>query len=232
MSKLVDALLARLAEASPRLAGMLAEHRERFEEQAPRAFLRTAAFVTAAGYQSEAPDHAGEFQQVLDVLEAEVGTDEDLDGLIAESFLANVPLDDDPRGSVRSLLGPKLLGLLDRRPSQSPSQAGVHRLVTAEPALADDLNEHLDTYEGLLPHLFMGELIDRLLEWLGDGDEADAARVRTVLAALDDEYGRNFEVDELIAASFVEDLPEAGEDSGLLVLLGPKLKKELNRQRG
>lgn len=231
MSKQVDALLARVAEAIPRLPHMLAEHQEQYGPQAPHAFLRTVAFVSPAGYQSGAPDSAGEFQNVLDVLEAAVGKDDDVDRLVAESFLANIPLDDDPRGSVQGLLGPQLRGLLSRRPTQDATHETIHRLVSAEPALAADLNEHIDSYEQLLPHLFMVELVERLVDWLGSGQEADRARVMTVLNLLEDEYGRNFEIDELIAASFVEDLPDPGEDSGLLGLLGPKLKKELNRQR-
>jgi hypothetical protein len=232
MTQQVEALLARLTEAAPGLAPMLSEHREQFGHQAPKAFLRTAAFVTAAGYQSRDPDSAGQFQELLDFLESEVGRDDETDGLIAGSFLANLPLDDDPRGSVEALLGSKLRGLLDRRPTTTSSHRTIQRLVAAEPALSDDLDEHLETYGELLPHVFMGELIDRLLEWIGSGQEPALARVRTVLAALEDEYGTDYEVDELIAASFVEDLPERGESgSGILDLLGPKLGKELTRQR-
>ncbi|MGH3490301.1 MAG: DUF7674 family protein [Actinopolymorphaceae bacterium] len=232
MAQQVEALLTRLTEAAPGLAPMLSEHRQQFGHQAPKAFLRTAAFVTAAGYQSRDPDSAGQFQELLDLLESEVGRNDETDELIAGSFLANLPIGDDPRGSVEALLGPKLRGLLDRRPSTSATHRTVQRLVAAEPALADDLNEHLETYGELLPHVFMGELIDRLVEWTGTGQEPAVARVSKVLAALEDEYGKDFEVDELIAASFLEDLPERGESgSGILDLLGPKLGKELTRQR-
>jgi hypothetical protein len=227
-----EALLARLAEAVPRFPDMLAEHREQYGQQAPQAFLRTLAFVSAAGYQSGAPEAAGEFQNVLDILEAEVGKDDEVDELIAGAFLANAPLDGDPRGSLQPLLGPQLRGLLDKVPAHDSTHGFVHRLVAGEPALVEDLNEHLDTYEELLPHLFMGELIDRLVDWLRSSQDADLARVRTILRVLDDEYGKDFEIDELIAASFVEDLPDADDPgSGILELLGPKLKKELNRQR-
>ncbi|GAA5031386.1 hypothetical protein [Actinopolymorpha pittospori] len=165
MSQQVEALVERLTEADPDLAPMLSEHRQRFGEQAPQAFLRTAAFVTAAGYQSADPDSAGQFQRLLDFLESEVGSDDEIDALIAASFLANLPLDDDPRGSVGNHLGPKLRGLLGRRPSTTSTHRAVHRLVAAEPALAGELNEHIETYDELLPHVFMGELIDRLTEW-------------------------------------------------------------------
>ncbi|MEQ7127171.1 hypothetical protein ABN034_21860 [Actinopolymorpha sp. B11F2] len=232
MSQQVEALLTRLTQAVPGLASMLSEHRQQFGHQAPRAFLRTAAFVTAAGYQSRDPDSAGQFQELLDLLESEVGRDDETDALIAGSFLANLPLGDDPRGSVDAILGPSLRSLLDRRPSITASHRAIQRLVAAEPALIGELNEHLETYDELLPHVFMGELIDRLTEWIGSGQEPALARVRNVLSTLEDEYGKDFEVDELIAASFLEDLPERGEPgSGILDLLGPKLGKELNRQR-
>jgi hypothetical protein len=231
MSEQVEALLTRLTQAVPGLGPMLSEHRQHYGHQAPKAFLRTAAFVTAAGYQSRDPDSAGQFQELLEFLESEVGSADETDTLIAEAFLANLPLDDDPRGSVQVVLGPRLRRLLERRPSVTSTHRAVQRLVAAEPALSADLNEHAETYEQLLPHVFMGELIDRLIEWTRSGEPA-LARVRNVLAAMEDEYGKDFEVDELIAASFLEDLPERGEPgSDILEFLGPKLGKELTRQR-
>jgi hypothetical protein len=233
MAQQVEALLTRLTQALPGLEPTLSEHRQQFGRQAPQAFLRTAAFVTAAGYQSRDPESAGQLQELLDVLESEVGKHDETDALIAEAFLANLPLGDDPRGSVDAHLGPMLRSLLDRRPSTTSTHRAIQRLVAAEPALTDELNEHLETYGELLPHVFMGELIDRLTEWIGSGQEPALARVRTVLSTLEDVYGKDYEVDELIAASFVEDLPERGEPgSGILDLLGPKLGKELTRQRG
>ncbi|MBM7783621.1 DUF7674 family protein [Tenggerimyces flavus] len=232
MSNQINALVTQLAEAVTRFPDMLAEHREQYGPQAPRAFLRTLAFVSAAGYQSGASDAAGEFQKVLDILDAEVGKDDAVDELIAVAFLANAPLDGDPRGSLQQLLGPKLRGLLDKVPAHDSTHGFVHRMVAAEPALAADLNEHVETYDDVLPHLFMGEIVDRLVEWIGSGEESALARAGTVLQALEDEWGKDYEIDETIAASFVENLPdEDSSDRKILSLLGPKLKKELDRQR-
>jgi hypothetical protein len=232
MSKQIEALLARLAEAVPRFPHLLSEHREQYGQQAPHAFLRTLAFVSAAGYQSGSPDAAGEFQNVLDILEAEVGKDEEVDALITGAFLANAPLDDDVRGSLQHLLGPKLRGLIDKIPAQDTTHDFVRRLVAAEPALTADLNEHLETYDELLPHLVMNDLVYRLIEWIDSGDEADLARARTVLQALENEWGKDYEIDEAIAASFVENLPDPdSSDRKILTLLGPKLKEEYDRQQ-
>ena len=65
-------------------------------------------------------------------------------------------------------------------------------------------------------------------------DEVEAGRpdeVRRILDLLEAEYGTG-DVDEPIAVSFVENLPYPGEaGTGIVDLLGPKLRAELTRQR-
>ena len=108
----------------------------------------------------------------------------------------------------------------------------VDRLVEACAALKPLFDEHLeDNFGEVLPHVFLGEVTRHLV-----GEAAGDAGSRTVEAALrqlEDEFASGTEeVKELIAVSFLENLPESPEP-GLAVRLrlGPSLKGELSRMR-
>ena len=61
----------------------------------------------------------------------------------------------------------------------------------------------------------------------------DEPQVRAVLEVLEAEFGADHQVDELIAVSFLEQLPYPGQPGAELVtLLGPRLRVELDRLRG
>ncbi|HEY4864399.1 MAG TPA: hypothetical protein VIK45_02695 [Candidatus Dormibacteraeota bacterium] len=91
------------------------------------------------------------------------------------------------------------------------------------------LQEHLDDYDGLLPHVFMGEVT----RWLVQRFHADASdsTLRQVLDFIETAFERaNGEDRELIAASFLENLPRPGqEDDGVRLLLGPALQGQLRQ---
>ena len=97
--------------------------------------------------------------------------------------------------------------------------------------MADVLREHLaDEEDELLPHMFMADLVRAATGWLSTED--GRAALVSVLTAFDDAYGHDYEVDELIATGFVENLPYPHEvGAEMLELLGPKLRAEYRLQR-
>ena len=106
----------------------------------------------------------------------------------------------------------------------------VKRLVAAHPELESLLAEHLeDNFGELLPHLWTSDLARHVVTRYQSGG---ASAVLPLLEQLESEAGRDSEVDELLAASFVELLPqpaEAGADVN--DLLGPRLGSMLQEQR-
>ena len=101
------------------------------------------------------------------------------------------------------------------------------------------MREHLaDNFGEVLPHLFFGDLT-RLV--VGDlrgaadaGSQAErpsAGQVRELLDELEQAFAAGpEEVSDLIAVSFLENLPRPGEDGdGVRDLLGPRLRAELER---
>ncbi len=238
MSHRTEAFVERLADSVPPLREMLADNKQRHGAQAPRAFLRTVAQVLPSRYFGGDPVTADEYRRVLDFLDHEFGKDDEIDTLIAESFLAHLPAPDDFRAKALELLGPALRAELDRQrrgegiPVRSPEKELVRRLVEAEPSLQEVLRAHLDFSGELLPHPFMADVTRKVVEWSRSGDDADLARMRAVLQFLDTEFGRDFLVDELIAVSFIENLRADGEPGHEIVAaLGPKLRAEFDRQR-
>lgn len=93
------------------------------------------------------------------------------------------------------------------------------------------LREHLaDEEDELLPHMFMADLVRAATGWLSTED--GRAALVSVLTAFDDAYGHDYEVDELIATGFVENLPYPHEEGAeMLSMLGPKLRAEYNHER-
>lgn len=235
MAQRADAFVDRLVQAVPSLRQMWDQHRKEFGDQAAEAFLRTLAFVTVNRYLSGDPGASGELGRVLRFLETQFGADPDNDRLVVVSFLANLPGPGDPGGRALDLLGPTLRGQLESQrqgkgvPVPSPTADMVTRLVRSVPVLESDLREHIEFYDELLPHLFMGEVTPQLVDWLQAGD---VPRARAVLDALEAEYGKDYQVDELIGASFIENLPTDDSVSVVVELLGPKLRAVFDRQRG
>ena len=89
------------------------------------------------------------------------------------------------------------------------------------------LQEHLDDYDGLLPHVLMAD-VTRWIVQRFRADPADAV-VRQVLDHIESTFQEGSgQYRELIAASFLENLPRPGErGAGVRALLGPALQDQL-----
>jgi hypothetical protein len=59
-------------------------------------------------FTSDDPDPAAEVRAVLDLLEAELGADPDVDRLITTAFVEMLPYEDEPGTEIIGLLGPAL----------------------------------------------------------------------------------------------------------------------------
>ena len=99
----------------------------------------------------------------------------------------------------------------------------VHRFPTLRPIL----QEHLDDYDALLPHVLMGDVTRWVVGEFRTHGESD--RLREVLDFIESSYHQGDEHEqEIIAVSFLENLPRPDEqESGLRGLLGPSLTEQL-----
>jgi hypothetical protein len=95
------------------------------------------------------------------------------------------------------------------------------------PVLMPVLQEHLADYDGLLPHVLMGDVtrwvVQRFLANAGD------STLRQMLDMFEMAFEKTkFEERELLAASFLENLPQVGEEgAGIRTILGPALQEQL-----
>ncbi|HEX5727227.1 MAG TPA: hypothetical protein VFX98_17280 [Longimicrobiaceae bacterium] len=107
----------------------------------------------------------------------------------------------------------------------------VHELAAAIPALRGLLEEHLDFYEELLPHVFMGDVSRYAFgeyERLAGGGEASPSlsQLLSLLERAARDGGGH--VRDLVGASFLENLAvEFKEHPGFRAMLGPVLKQYL-----
>lgn len=106
----------------------------------------------------------------------------------------------------------------------------VDSLVAKFPTLEPVLREHLaDNFGEVLPHLFFGDLTRYVVsEFVRTGGPG---RVQPMLDELELAFSAgDDEVAELIAVSFLENLPGPGEAGGAVKdLLGPRLRSELEQ---
>ena len=102
-------------------------------------------------------------------------------------------------------------------------------LVDRCPSLLPLLQEHLDTYDELLPHVFLADVT----RWVAERYQADPGdpELKAALSYIDEYFGAGGQQDrELIGASFLESLPRADEPgSGIRDALGPALREQLDR---
>jgi hypothetical protein len=104
----------------------------------------------------------------------------------------------------------------------------VRSLAERNPELRAMLAEHIAANSGeLLPHLYMGEVTQWLVDAAASSCDDD---VRESLAFLEQQFQNDESVRELIAVSFLENLPSRGEPSARIrQVLGPVLREELQR---
>lgn len=95
------------------------------------------------------------------------------------------------------------------------------------PELLPVLQEHLDDYDGLLPHVMMGDITRWVVRKFHiENSDLD---LRRVLNFLEEAFSQADREDQgIIIVSFLENLPQVGEeDAGIISLLGPSLQAEL-----
>lgn len=116
------------------------------------------------------------------------------------------------------------------------TEAFVRQLAELSPALATMLEEHLkDNFGEVLPHVFLGDVTRHIIAMALTADSGSGLAVRrelkSVLERLESEYAAgNAEAQELIAASFLENLPGVGEPgSAIRNMVGPKLGSQLRK---
>lgn len=113
-----------------------------------------------------------------------------------------------------------------------PAQDFVAELVAEHDGLEPLLEEHKEDNGEVLPHVFFGDLT----QWVVDqhlSADADPTELVPLLTHLERGMADGTdEVKELIAVSFVENLPYPDEDGADIVdRLGPALTAELETQR-
>jgi hypothetical protein len=236
-----------LVDAVPWWDNIWRQHQTDFGGQAPQAFLRTVAMMTAARIGGGAADVDGRapdglpISATLDYLEsaltaAKNANDPDVEALVGDSFVARLPSADVVGADVAPFLGPALSADLAHRratgPAVTPARTLIPDLAAANPAMAGVLDSHIADWDELLPTTYFADLVRACVRWLGSGEAPHRESVASVLGDLDTAYGNDVEVDELISTGFVENLPYPDEEgAGMLAMLGPKLRAEYNLER-
>jgi hypothetical protein len=114
--------------------------------------------------------------------------------------------------------------------------AFVKRLAELSPALTALLQEHVtDNFGEILPHLFLGEVTCHVVALvqspLSENSFALRRELNIVLESIESGYASgDADVEELIAASFLENLPTKGEPGAeIRGMIGPELGRQLKR---
>ncbi|MEU4191062.1 hypothetical protein AB0E69_04130 [Kribbella sp. NPDC026611] len=170
-------------------------------------------------------------RQLFAFLESELGSDEELDGLIEVFFAAYLPAPTDRSADILTLLGPKLW------------EARENQLLDDGAGVLESVVEFVFRFEEEFPELADRVVSDRRYNRLADdllvrlAPEASELvaqgrwmEVAPVLEFLELEYGENPAVDNAINVSFLELLPAPGQRGGEIVrLLGPELSAAWRR---
>ena len=112
---------------------------------------------------------------------------------------------------------------------KSSELAFVGALVFACPWFSESFQEHVDFYDGVLPHLFIADVERWAEDQFDSGPIQVAGKLDTVLAFLEHGMGVGPDIAELVSVSFLEHLPRPGEPrSGLRLLVGEKCARQLD----
>jgi len=113
----------------------------------------------------------------------------------------------------------------------SPAETVVRDLAAAFPSLQPLMDGHIDDYDEVLPHVFLGDVHRYVADTLNGDDDASASDVQGIIDFLEDRFRRGEDtVRELISVSFVELLPRPGERGAhVRTMLGPELSAEARR---
>lgn len=110
--------------------------------------------------------------------------------------------------------------------------AFVGALAREVPELLPLLQEHLDDYDGLLPHVWLGDVTRWAIQQF-KANPADPSLKKT-LKLMEQTLSREGAQaeQELVSASFVENLPRPDDaEAGILEMAGPSVRAQL-RLRG
>lgn len=113
---------------------------------------------------------------------------------------------------------------------KSEGVAFVSNIANRIPALLPLLQEHLsDQSNEILPHVLMADITRWILSRVHDHGIKDEVVQKFVSALEEAFHGGSNQIDELIAASFLENLPHAGQAGAeIRTLLGPRLRKQMD----
>ncbi|TCC58668.1 hypothetical protein E0H73_25455 [Kribbella pittospori] len=204
-----------------------------FRPPSPGTFMIEIAVDAVHRYRAGGVEEAEQLRALFAFMESEVG-DPATERLVDE-FVEMLPEPGRGDDDVLDMLGPRLRSLRDeqvRREDESASEAEarfLYRMADEVPYLRDRLREHFGRFRRPLGHVFVGEIVFEVFELYAAGE---VERVRPLLDFLEREFGYDDEVDNVIAVSFVEMLPDPGETGfGIEAVLGPKLRGEVASQR-
>jgi hypothetical protein len=108
--------------------------------------------------------------------------------------------------------------------SDLEAETWCENLARRFPDLASVLDEHLRDNDSLLPHVFMGDVTRYVL--------ANGRERRGLVQHLEESLALGGEIEELVALSFVENLPTPEELAQALAdVEGPRIRAEWQRQR-
>ena len=117
-----------------------------------------------------------------------------------------------------------------------PLQSAVDELVRSNPILQATLDEHIASWEEVLPYLLMGDVARLLAERydVAGTDPIRLAEIEAVLDTLDTQLGSaDRDVQDLVAVGFLEQLPYPHErGAGIRSILPRQLKEEILRVTG
>jgi hypothetical protein len=108
--------------------------------------------------------------------------------------------------------------------------AFVRELAVRFPGLGAPLAEHIEENFGeVLPHVFFYEITEYAVSLANSEELPQRRELRALLNYLEETYGSQEQLQELISVSFLENLPRPDEAaSHIRAMLGPHLKRQLD----
>lgn len=183
------------------------------EDSVPHDVVADYSLAVKEAVEADEGDAMQRWRDLVDFLEAEHQQDGAVAHLIEEALLLRVPTRQEPEQERRQALGPRLAAAADRMYDVRAHPAHVAFLDDLRrrfPELEADVGEN--TYgdnDALLAHMFLADVVRRAVALHRSDDQADRDRAQAIVDAVAAAVGQDEEVDNLIAVSFVEDLPDA-----------------------
>jgi hypothetical protein len=104
----------------------------------------------------------------------------------------------------------------------------IERIVVAVPALRASYEQHVQDNDGLLPHVYLGDVTRFVVRGFRTGSGPEQADAESVLSFLEEALGSpRADVQTLVSLSFVENLLGEEPLERIRAAMGPRLKAEL-----